>query len=230
MSKFFVAGTDTGVGKSIVSAGLLKAASDQGKTTLGLKPIAAGCDETPEGLRNEDAVLLQQYSTEKVAYELVNPIALKEPMAPHIAAAREGKRLSIQRTVGYVRGAMTTKAGLTLVEGAGGWRVPLNQVENMGHLVKALDLPVILVVGIRLGCINHALLTAETIVRDGVKIAGWVANMVEPDMLVKDENIGTLRAMFRFPLLGEIPYLPEPSVEAVAEKLDLSLLETPEQT
>ena len=221
---YFIAGTDTGVGKTLITAALLRAAEKAGKTTLGLKPIAAGCEEIEGRWQNEDAVMLRQYATENIAYEMVNPIALKEPIAPHIAAAKEGRKLSVSRTLGFVRGAMTTKADLTFIEGAGGWRVPLNRAETIADLVKEMNVPVILVVGIRLGCINHTLLTAEAIVRDGLKIAGWVANVIDESASVKEENIGTLRDLLRCPLLGEISHQTTIDVDAISNNLDISSL------
>ena len=221
---FFVTGTDTGVGKTSISAALLHSAASLGKSTLGLKPIAAGCELIDGQLRNDDALLLQSQSTIKIPYEQINPIALKEPLAPHIAAAQEGKRLTVNRVVGYVRGALTNKSDLAIIEGAGGWRVPLNQVETTANMVKELNLPVILVVGLRLGCINHAILTAESIVNDGLTIAGWIANSVIPEMDAQQENINTLRAIFRFPLLAEVPYLSNDSPEEIGRYLSIGKL------
>ena len=224
MKSYFVAGTDTGVGKSLVSAAILHAANQQGYSTLGLKPIAAGCELTDDGWQNEDAQLLRQYASKKLAYEAVNPIALKQAIAPHIAAANEGKRLRLERTVGFVRGAMTHKVDLCLVEGAGGWRVPLNESETLAGLPKALNLPVVLVVGMRLGCLNHALLSAEAIVGDGVNIVGWVANVIDGAMPERANNIATLKSWWPFPLLGEIPQLPTASIEQAAGFLNISRL------
>ena len=170
---FFVTGTDTGVGKTLMTSAMLHAANQKGLRTLGLKPVAAGCDDTEEGPRNGDALQLLRNASVKLPYEQVNPVALRAAIAPHIAAAQEGKRVTVDRLVGYCRGALMNKADLCLIEGAGGWRVPLNPRESMADLAKALDIPVILVAGIRLGCINHTLLTAESIARDGLKGAGW---------------------------------------------------------
>jgi len=206
---YFVAGTDTGVGKSLVSAAILQAASKQGLTTAGLKPLAAGCDETPDGLRNEDALLLQEFTTLPLTYEQINPVSLRLAVAPHIAAAEEGRRLDVNRLEGFCRAAMLQRADLTLIEGAGGWRVPINAKHNLSHLVQALQLPVILVVGIRLGCISHALLTAEAIQADGLALAGWVANQLEADMLFVDENISAIGQRLDVPCLGKIPFQQE---------------------
>lgn len=206
--RFFIAGTDTDAGKTKVSESLLLTANKLGLSTLGLKPLAAGADEYNEGMQNEDARILMQASSLKLPYESVNPVLLKEPMAPHIAAEREGKRLSVQTLAGFCRGTlMTHPADFTLIEGAGGWRVPLNSRETLADLVKVLNLEVILVVGMKLGCLNHALLTAEAIERDGLKIRGWIANTLQPDMNGLAENIQTLQQMIRAPLVGVLPFL-----------------------
>lgn len=200
--RFFVTGTDTEVGKTWVSCRLLDAARAAGLSCYGLKPVAAGCDDKPEGLRNEDALKLIEASSAKLGYDLVNPVALREPVAPHLAAADEGKRLSLGRLTGYVRGAlMAQRADLVLVEGAGGWRVPLNDREYLSGLARELDLPVVLVVAMRLGCISHALLTAEAILRDGCRLAGWVANVMDPSMPRLSENIETLEGLMPAPRL-----------------------------
>lgn len=204
---WFIAGTDTGVGKTHVACALLRAFSAQGKTTLGLKPVAAGCAETPEGLRNEDALALIEASTQRLPYAQVNPVALSAPLAPHIAARQDGKRMNAAQLAGLMRGAMMqARADVTLIEGAGGWRVPLNDRETLANLAGELKIPVILVVGLRLGCINHALLTAEAIHRDGLTIAGWVANTLDPEMPALQENVDTLRAALPAPLLGVVPF------------------------
>lgn len=217
---YFVAGTDTDVGKTLVAAGLLLAANARGLRTLALKPVAAGCTRTPEGLRNADALLLQRCMSVELPYEQVNPVALEPAIAPHIAAQRAGVRLGVDRLAGFCRGALMQRADLALVEGAGGWRVPLNPREFLSQLAVALQLPVVLVVGMRLGCINHALLTAETIARDGLRLAGWVANRCQAEMSCYEENVQTLRALLPAPCLGEVPYLTTPDPEKVAVHLN----------
>lgn len=218
---YFVTGTDTDAGKTTVSAGLLARANREGLRTIGLKPLAAGCDQTPDGLRNRDALCLQQNASVRLSYEQVNPVALVEPMAPHLAALRENRRLSAERLAAFCRGSLMQPADLVLIEGAGGWRVPLNPSENLARLPKLLEIPVILVVGIRLGCINHALLTAEAIARDGLQLAGWVANVLDPEMDALQANIDTIRASLRAPLLGVVPHLENGSAQAVADHLEL---------
>lgn len=201
--KFFVTGTDTEVGKTWVSCRLLEQAAAAGLSCYGLKPVAAGCEQTPDGPRNEDAMQLMAASTEKLAYEQVNPVALGEAIAPHLAARHEGRRLTASGLVGYLRGAMLKRADLVLVEGAGGWRVPLNDRETLADVAGELALPVIMVVAVRLGCINHALLTAEAIRRDGLTLAGWVANVLPGQATdVTDENIETLEHWLPAPRLS----------------------------
>lgn len=208
MKTYFVTGTDTDAGKTFVSAALLHRASSLGYQTLAHKPVAAGCEQTPEGLRNSDALTLMAAINEAdVDYEMINPIALEPAIAPHIAAAESGKSLSVGRLAGFARGLMMSKSDLLLIEGAGGWRVPLNQQETLADLAKSLKVPVILVVGMKLGCINHALLTVEAIQRDGLTLAGWVANQIDPDMNRFQENLYTLNQMIPAPLLANIPYI-----------------------
>jgi len=221
---FFIAGTDTDAGKTLVSTGILEWGNRQGLRTIGLKPVAAGCDETPDGLRNSDALLLQRAASVELSYDQVNPVALLPPIAPHIAAAQAGRTLSADRLAALCRGSMMKPADLLLVEGAGGWRVPLSSREMLSRVPQLLNLPVILVVGMKLGCLNHAVLTAEAIVRDGLQLAGWVANRIDPDMSCYAENLETLKGMLRAPLLGEIPRLAQPSAQAASEYLDLSPL------
>ncbi|MFT4613381.1 MAG: dethiobiotin synthetase [Bacteroidia bacterium] len=223
MSKtFFVTGTDTDVGKTVASCGLLAAAAAAGLSTAAVKPVAAGCDENGQ---NEDALLLIEAMTQSLAYEQVNPVALRAAIAPHIAAEHEGTRLQVSRLAGLCRGVMLGRADFVLIEGAGGWRVPLNSRETLADLARELGAGVILVVGMRLGCINHALLSAEAIQRDGLRLAGWVANQPGTPMACHSENVQTLRHMLRAPLLGEVPYLSDPTPAAAAQYLDIGPLE-----
>ncbi|EAR60835.1 dethiobiotin synthase [Neptuniibacter caesariensis] len=221
---FFIAGTDTDAGKTVVSAGLLAAANKKGWSSMGLKPIAAGCERTDEGLRNSDALILQEAASIKLHYDQVNPVTFEPPIAPHIAAIHEKRMLSADRIAALCKGALMQPADFAVVEGAGGWRVPLNQRETVAHIPKQLNIPVIMVVGMKLGCINHALLTAEAIARDGLQVAGWVANRVDPQMDCYDENVDTINSMLRAPLLGEIPFLEEPTAENAAQYINLDQL------
>jgi dethiobiotin synthetase len=223
-SAFFVTGTDTNVGKTLVAAGLLVAAKNKGLTTAALKPVAAGCEKTEEGLRNSDALLLQSVITQSLSYDQINPYALEAAIAPHIAAQQEKRSLSVDRLSGFCRGVLSS-ADFTLLEGAGGWRVPINPRETLADLAKNLQLPVIIVVGIRLGCINHALLTFEAIVRDGIPVVGWVANCVDADMPVLQENIDSLRTRLPVPCLGVVPFLADASPDMVASYFDAAELQ-----
>lgn len=222
---YFIAGTDTDVGKTLVACGILRVAANKGLKTLAIKPIAAGAEETPEGLRNQDALMLAAAMTESLPYQQINPVLLVPPIAPHIAAEQAGRRLSVSQLTGFCRGVMMRPADLVLIEGAGGWRVPLNQREMLSGLAVELQTPVILVVGMKLGCISHALLTVEAIQRDGLTLAGWVANQIDPDMACFDENFASLKQLIPAPCLGLVPYLSaKPCVDKVADCLDIELM------
>jgi dethiobiotin synthetase len=216
---FFITGTDTDVGKTRIACGLLHAAAGSGLQTAAVKPIAAGCDEQGH---NEDALLLQQAMTMELDYQQVNPVALTPAIAPHIAAAEAGRQLNAGRLAGYCRGVMMSEADFVVIEGAGGWRVPLNHRETFANIAIELQIPVILVVAMRLGCINHALLTVEAICQDGLRLAGWVANTTAETMPHYAENLATLRNRIAAPLLGEVPRLETPDHRAVSPFLDLS--------
>ncbi|WP_455922029.1 dethiobiotin synthase [Pseudomonas putida] len=222
---YFIAGTDTDVGKTTIAAGLLHAARLNGLSTLGAKPVASGCDVTPKGLRNADALALIAESSIQLPYEQVNPIAFEPPIAPHLAAREAGVSLSVQALLEPMREILAHQADFTLIEGAGGWRVPLSGQANLSDLAMALKLPVILVVGVRLGCINHALLTAEAIARDGLQLAGWVANVIDGRTSRLEENLATLAECLPAPCLGRVPRLKGISAAMVAEHLQLDLLD-----
>ncbi|MBC53135.1 MAG: dethiobiotin synthase [Gammaproteobacteria bacterium] len=223
---FFVTGTDTEVGKSRVAASLLAAARQAGLSTAALKPVASGCVEIDGQLRNEDALLLSQYCSLPLSYDQINPVALRLAIAPHLAAANDGRRLQLDRLVGFARGMLMQRADVTIMEGAGGWRVPLNSHEFLSGLPAALNMPVILVVGLKLGCINHALLTAEAVRRDGLPLAGWVANHLSADMPAAADNLATLRAALPAPCLGELPWAPADTPDDCGRQLDLAQLLT----
>ena len=208
--RFFVTGTDTDAGKTFVSVLILEALKAAGHSTLALKPIAAGCDEIDGELRNDDALKLKAAMTNPLPYQQINPVALKSAIAPHLAAAEEGRRLSVDRLAGLIRGALMTPADVTLIEGAGGWLVPLNERETLGNLVAELQLPVILVVGVRLGCLNHALLTVQAVAAAGLTLVGWVANCIDPLAAKIDENIQTLKTWYLRRVWGWGPMLRTP--------------------
>ncbi len=222
---YFVTGTDTGVGKTMASAAILEAAKAAGKRTLGMKPIASGCDQTPDGLRNEDALALQKAMTESLAYDLINPVTLEPAIAPHVAAAQAGKTITAQRLIGFCRGLQMRPADLMLVEGAGGWRVPLNDRETFAAVPRELEMPVILVVALKLGSINHAMLTAEAIRADGLRIAGWVANRPEQEpMSCERETLEYLLNHLGAPCLGVLPWVASGDPAELAENLELQSL------
>ncbi|MGE8111755.1 dethiobiotin synthase [Pseudomonas sp.] len=222
---YFIAGTDTDVGKTTIAAGLLHAARLQGLSTLGAKPVASGCSMTAKGLRNSDAQALIDESSIKLAYEEVNPFAFEPAIAPHVAAREASVALEVTVLAKAMRHVLEQGADFTLIEGAGGWRVPLSNHANLSDLAIALKLPVILVVGVRLGCINHALLSAEAIARDGLQLAGWVANIIEPRTSRLEENLASLAERLPAPCLGRVPKLKQATADAVAEHLQLDLLD-----
>ncbi|RYY80660.1 MAG: dethiobiotin synthase [Moraxellaceae bacterium] len=215
---YFVTGTDTDVGKTFVTSLLLARASSQGHACFAIKPISAGCRVDAAGdLISDDAQCLQQYASVNLVEELVAPIKLPAATSPHIAAAQVGERLQAGRVVGHIRAGLSTRASHILVEGAGGWRVPINMQECISDVAKQLRLPVILVVGIRLGCLNHALLTAELIMRDGLPLAGWVANCLRENEPFMAEQIDTLNKKISAPCLGVIPYQADNNVTALTD-------------
>ncbi|WP_277589730.1 dethiobiotin synthase [Pseudomonas chlororaphis] len=222
---YFVTGTDTDVGKTTVAAGLLHAARLSGLSTAAGKPVASGCELTPKGLRNADTLALLAECSLPLTYDEVNPLAFEPAIAPHLAAREAGVALTVQALLAPMRQVLARGADFTLIEGAGGWRVPLADQDNLSDLAMALGLPVILVVGVRLGCINHALLTAEAIAQDGLQLAGWVANIIEPKTSRLEENLATLAERLPAPCLGRVPRLKAISAEAVAEYLQLDLLD-----
>ncbi|MNZ51154.1 ATP-dependent dethiobiotin synthetase BioD 1 [compost metagenome] len=224
---YFIAGTDTEIGKTTIACGLLHAARLAGMSTAAAKPVASGCEKTATGLRNSDALGLLGECTLPLRYEQVNPFAFAPAIAPHLAAREVGIKLNVESLAPPVREVLALGADFTLVEGAGGWRVPLAGEENLSDLAIELGLPVILVVGVRLGCINHAVLTAETILRDGLPLAGWVANIVDPATSRIEENLATLAERLPAPCIGRVPRLSNATPAAVASHLDLGILDLP---
>lgn len=229
MTTYFVTGTDTDAGKTLATSALLCAAKEQQLSTLGLKPIASGSSTTPEGLRNSDALALQAQSTPPVRYETVNPWAFAPAIAPHLAAQEAGAVLSVAKVTEVLQQTLHhTQRDLTLIEGAGGWRVPLNAHEDFSDIPNALQLPVILVVGLKLGCLNHARLTAEVIAADGLTLAGWVGSVVDPEFTANqsrfDANLALLNATLPAPCLGIIPHLATPDAAQAHPYLSLTPL------
>ncbi|RBI68613.1 dethiobiotin synthase [Vreelandella sulfidaeris] len=229
MNVWFVTGTDTDAGKTLVTSALLYAARQQQLSTLGLKPIASGSERTSLGLRNGDALALQQQSMPPVSYATVNPITFEPAMAPHLAALEAGQKLEVGSLSRLLHDTLSqTPRDITLIEGAGGWRVPLNDQEDFADLAMALELPVILVVGLKLGCLNHARLTAEAIRADGLLLAGWAGSVVDPafaaDPARFEANIAHLNAKLAAPCLGIIPHLDGPNAVTAARYLSLEPL------
>jgi len=220
MRGYFITGTDTDAGKTWISLGIIEALKQQGKQVGVMKPVSAGCTNSAAGLRNNDAVLLQQHSNVDLDYDLVNPYAFTAAIAPHIAAANENIRMDIE-TLYHKLQTIEQQSDCVVVEGAGGWLVPLNDFQTMADLAERFQLPVILVVGMRLGCLNHALLSVEAILAAGLPLAGWVANQVITDMKCLDENIQTLQHMIDAPLLGLIPHLETLNAVAIAARISL---------
>lgn len=201
----FITAIDTDAGKTVVSTGLVEAWRAAGKTVAVMKPVASGCERTPQGLRNEDAQRLITASTLPVLYQQVNPYAFEPPVAPHIAARLEG--IEIEMSIIQSAFAQLQKtADRVVVEGVGGWLVPINATQTMADVALALGLPVVLVVAVRLGCLNHALLTAEAINQSGLQLCGWVANRLDRDCLQIEENISALKARLDAPLLVDLPW------------------------
>ncbi|MCW8888392.1 MAG: dethiobiotin synthase [Gammaproteobacteria bacterium] len=220
---FFITGTDTGIGKSWCSAALIWKLQQQGFNVAGMKPIASGCVETAEGLRNEDALLLQQFSSQPIPYSEINPYAFKPAIAPHIAAEKANTCINLE-SIKSNFDAISCRFDFTIVEGVGGWLVPLNGQQTVADLVTTLGLPVIMVVGIRLGCINHALLTAQQIQQSGCQLAGWIANTTDVEMKEIQRNIETIDAMVDAPLLGTIPFLQQFDQQQFAAAIDINSL------
>lgn len=205
MSAVFVTGTDTGIGKTFASVALLHAHRAHDRTAVGMKPVASGSRVTPDGLRNEDAEALIAASDPAPAYALCNPFAFAPPIAPHIAAREAGVEIVLPPIVDAFQ-RLAARADRVVVEGVGGWSVPLSASLMQADLVRALDIPVVLVVGVRLGCLNHALLSARAIVADGCTLVGWIANRIDPEMAVADANLATLRERLGVPLLGDLAH------------------------
>lgn len=218
MRGVFITGTDTGIGKTLVSASLLIALRAQGQRAVGMKPVASGCELTPASLRNEDAQLLIAHSAGAPDYAQVNPYAFGDPIAPHLAAADAGIEIRLQPILAAFS-ELSVDADVLVVEGVGGWMVPLSGTLMLADLARALKLPVILVVGLRLGCLNHALLSARAIIADGCQLIGWIGNHIDADMARVEDNIATLRQRMPVPCLGVVPFASAPDPGALAVHL-----------
>lgn len=223
MNGVFITGTDTGVGKTLVAAAVLQRLAHTGLRVVGYKPVAAGEHHVDGKWHNEDVDALHAASNIACSVDQIGPCVLRTPCAPHIAAEYEGRPISRQALIDGAN-ALAARADFVVVEGAGGWRVPLGEAFDSADLVVDLGVPVLLVVGIRLGCLNHALLTAESIAARGVRLAGWIANRVDLDMLYADENVATLdrwlASRYNARRVGDVPKLESPTVDQAASRLD----------
>lgn len=221
---FFVAGTDTGVGKTLVAAALLRGLRARGERVAGMKPVASGCRATPEGLVSDDALALITEASAPAPYHSVNPYAFAPAIAPHLAALEAGTRIELGELERAFR-RLASLATVVVIEGAGGWLTPLDERHTLADFAERVHADIILVVGLRLGCLNHALLTAQAIDQAGLRLAGWVANGIQPHFERAADNVRALRARLRAPLLGRVPYQPFASATSVAAHLGLDALD-----
>ena len=216
----FVVGTDTGIGKTHATCALLHALARRHARVCGMKPIASGGVQTADGLTNEDSIAHRAASTVRVPPELDNPILLPEPLSPHLSAMRAGTAIDLDVVLKAVA-ALRARTDALVVEGAGGFLVPLSETQSGADLAVAMGLPLVLVVGMRLGCLNHALLTAEAIRARGLVLAGWIANRVDPDFLCPEENLAYLRTHLGAPLWADLPFSAAPDPRADADRFTL---------
>ena len=215
---FFITGTDTDVGKNWATIALMQYFKNQGYSVIGMKPVAAGCEWQDGVLKNQDALLMQENASLTLDYQMINPYAFEMPVSPHLAAGENPVQLNvIEKTFDELK----EKADVVLVEGAGGWFAPLSNEFDIVDLAKILHLPVILVVAIRLGCINHARLTFQAIQAEKMECAGWIAMIVEPKMSMQTENIAMIKDKILVPLLGVLPYSEQMDFDLLAMHLDL---------
>jgi dethiobiotin synthetase len=222
---FFVTGTDTGVGKTVIACALLYAFAAAGFKVVGMKPVAAGAEPGAHGLVHDDVERLARASNIEAPRELVNPYCFRAPIAPHIAAAQAGVVIDLARVERSFR-ALSELADAVVVEGVGGFRVPLGPGADTAQLAAQLGLSVILVVGMRLGCLNHALLTADAIAAQGLRLAGWVANHIDPEMAAADANVKALEDRLPARLIARVQFMPEPDCTAIGRSLDGAVLQS----
>ncbi|WP_305806481.1 dethiobiotin synthase [Stenotrophomonas sp. YIM B06876] len=216
----YITGTDTGIGKTFSSCVLLHALRQSGRRASGMKPVASGCHATPQGWRNDDALALLAASDPAPRYADLNPFALPQPLAPEIAAAEAGVTLSLA-PIEAAFARLQATADSVVVEGVGGWLAPLSATLEQMDVVRALQLPVVMVVGMRLGCLNHARLTAQAIAASGAHCIGWIGNEVDPQMARRDENFALLRTRLPLPCWGRLPYAPGTDPATLARCLRL---------
>ena len=210
----FIAGTDTGIGKTHSACALVHALRQAGYVSCGMKPVASGCIATSDGLRNDDALALQAAGSDpQMDYALINPVSLRDPLSPHLAAAHDGVRISLAPMRRAFEQLLQNHQRV-VVEGVGGWMVPLAPGLLASEIARQWQLPVILVVGLRLGCLNHALLSARAIIQDGCRLLGWIGNAVDPAMDAPEENLDALRELLPAPCLGVLRHGVPPDVAA----------------
>ncbi|WIH04489.1 dethiobiotin synthase [Xanthomonas translucens pv. graminis] len=215
---FYVTGTDTGIGKTVASTALLHALRARGQTALGMKPVASGCERSADGWRNEDALALRAASLPRPDYADLNPYALPLPLAPELAAADAGVCVELG-PIATAFARLRAQADVVVVEGVGGWAAPLSATLEQADLARALALPVVLVVGLRLGCLNHARLSAAAIAADGLRCIGWIGNEIDPAMERIDANMQMLQERLPMPCWGRLPYRPQPDPAVLAASL-----------
>ncbi|OAN18174.1 dethiobiotin synthase [Photobacterium jeanii] len=220
---FFVTGTDTEVGKTVASRAILQAAGSANIKMAGYKPVASDSKKTDEGMRNSDALYIQDASVVELEYDEVNPYTFEAPVSPHIAAEQENRTIEFS-VISDGLAALKAKSEAVLVEGAGGWRVPVSRTDYLSSWVKQEKLPVILVVGVKLGCMSHAILTAEAIRNDGLELVGWVANRINPGTENYAEIIRMMEENLGAPKIGEIPYMPGVKKRDLSKYIDLTPL------
>lgn len=219
---WFITGTDTGVGKTLVSAALIHLLVEKGTRVVGMKPVASGCRGTGHGLRSDDAEMLMVAANVDADYRDINPYAFEPAISPHLAAQEVGIKIELENVFNHFE-ILKQQSETIVIEGVGGWMAPLGHVITNEHLAKTLGVPVILVVGLRLGCINHALLTVRAIEAAGVALDGWVANTIDPDMERIEEIVTTLSKRLAAPMLGYIPYLERCDFRVVSNHISLSV-------
>jgi len=224
----FVTGTDTGIGKTRITLGLMAACKGRGLSVAGMKPVASGAQLVQGRLVNDDALKIRAACSAPLAYELINPCVMREAIAPHIAAEKESTSIELANIVRAFR-SLSGRHEALVVEGAGGWRVPLGQDLQTSALVEALQLPVVLTVGLRLGCINHALLSAEAIQADGHTLLGWVANQIDPAYKDIAASVATIGKAIAAPLLGHIPHSQSMDAASVARTLEQAVFQSEAQ-
>lgn len=205
MTGIFLTGTDTEIGKTQVACALLNTFNKQNINAVGMKPVASGAECIDGQWHNEDALRLMKASSVQLSYDLINPYLFKTPASPHIAAAIEHKTINLDKVVDCYN-LIEKQSGFVVVEGVGGWLAPLNEEQTVEDMALALQLPVVLVVGMRLGCLNHALLTANRIQQSGLKLAGWIANVIDDNFSFLDKNMNTLVTGINAPLIGQLKF------------------------